>query len=422
MSGAGSNPKIRQIAIVLTSVDGQTARKIVAALPQDIGKKIRQLIGNLGIVSQAERDEAFAALKPIFKVNFGDRTSTNYERPTQDSASRIRSVSPAEELLRQTSSEIDRADFATDGQPLSSTESFRSLHSSNGQATTSSEPSTAIDWSCATCAEWAQVMQNERPLIIATLLTQAPQYIASDILQELPSPIALQALAAMPKIGATAADVFTEINNLLQNKLREFRHQSLTNQWGRLKAKSIFESLPLEMRTQWSKELRQLDPSLASELGLDQEKESQVKGPKLLVITPEPTDNLQPVPEQGELPSKTSPIHLSSQTFDAQAKAFQAFDAEDFNALIHLSLDDLAKVVRASDPQIIMTAMCGASKKWIARFEKLMHPKDVRRLHQRLQSTTNVTISQIDRAQSTMVQTASALGILVPNHEQLAAA
>ena len=383
MTAAESPNKIRQIAIVLTSVDATTSRRILSSLPSEMARSIRRLIGNLGTVSPQEYDAACKALQPIFGIT-----------PKQKSVAHQNN--PAAQILSSHQDSFDRSDisFASSMQSASDESLHKSIYDIGHEP---SATQTALPLIDATPAEWAQILASERPIIIAAVIAQAPQKFASEILQRLPGTTAIETLSAMPKIGTTSTEVLEEISGQLKDRLKQYRQQKLSQQWGLLKAKSIFESLPAEMQSQWVTQVQTEDPTLALELA------SLVK-----VVAPE----LKPV--EKEYVRELKSVELGHTT--------HAYDVEDFDSLQHLSLSNLAEVIRASEPETILIALAGASKRWLARFEKLMHPGQLARLHERLKSQPIYSLNAIDEAQSQIVAIAAKLGHFQIDPSELLAA
>ncbi len=430
MAKAESQNKIRQIAIVLTSVDAKTARQILSSLPPDIAKPIRSLIGRLGSVTPHERDEAFAALTPILKLSSNKPATKPRDSGSKPPAPSY--ASPAEMLLAQSASTIDRADI-TYSMPVgvSGAETASpQISDLNGQH---SPPSADIAWFDATTSEWAQLLKSERPIIIASIVAQAPKMLASEILQELPGRIAVETLAEMPKIGSTSPEVLEEICSQLNGRLREFRNQSLTNQWGLQKARGIFESLPEAMRSQWALQMESIDPNVAREFAQFADVAKRESGPEVSagisatydVLASSAKSQLAPelkIAEQTRNSSPDNPDKSVSDDSVASSSNTVAYDAEDFDSLMHLPLSDLAKIIRECDPETVLAALSGASRRFLARFEKMIHPREVNRLRERIKSNTRLSMREIDAAQAAVVATAAKLGLFSIASSELMAA
>ncbi len=75
MPAAKVDSKIRQVAILLSSVDTNSARQLLGQLPTDQARQVRNAMVNLGKVTPEERRQALALFQqmnlPTVKVNRG---------------------------------------------------------------------------------------------------------------------------------------------------------------------------------------------------------------------------------------------------------------------------------------------------------------------------------------------------------------
>lgn len=416
MAAAGSQHKIRQLAIVLSNIDGPAASRILASMPPQMTIAIRQQIQKLGAVSAVERDAAFEVLRPI--LNSASVVQNN-RQPVREHFNA--NQSPAEQLLAGGFQQQDYADIAHVQIASDSYEQQQAV-------TKKSAPSElAINWNDATGKLWAELLQTERPILIATVVAHAPEDLACEILQELPSKVALDTLASMPKIGSTELAILTEIAGQLNERLQSLGQRSTTGGWGLQRAKGIVETLPPSIRQQWVKQLEHIDESVAREL---------------TVLTPTDATDASFASIQagkGDQASASAPhLKIAEHTLAADsmpetysmggsagvedtADNVVAFDAEDFESLLKLSRSNLAKIIRRCDPEVVLVALSGASRKWVARFESLVHPKAHDRLRQRLKTLATTPLKQVDEAQASVVAVAVELKLIEAPRDILAA-
>ncbi len=426
MANAESDKKIRQLAIVLSSLERAAAQRVLSSLPANTATRIRQTIGRLGRVTQAERDHAFEALRPILQLSGMDsvRSTAN---PTSPKRSDTVEQSPAEQILAEGYEEQDFAEFKHSG-----TTSTYSQASTKPDVSTSLEASKKTDslvaWYDADSKTWAELLEVERPILIATVLAHAPGKLASEILQELPSKVAVNTLAAMPMIGHTELEIYKEIANQLNERLANSLDRSPAGGWGLNRAKTIFESLPASMRKQWVSQLREIDNTLAAEFSdaalEDIETEPTVAPNETISSTSvvaSPTSPRDQIKIAEHTIEESSTYGFKQSTGDAQANLV-AYDAEDFESLLQLSKPNLARVIRTCDPETVLLALAGATRNWMNKFEKLIDAREVPRLRARLQEYEDRSLAEIDQAQASIVQAAADLGLFTISGSDLIAA
>ena len=404
------NPKVRSLAVVLSSCDAATRGRLLEALPAATAGAVRAAIGRLGTVSPAERQAAFDSLRPLLQPPASPSQAHPSVMQGRDRGlPRGRTAAeenPAVQLLGGAAADVAE---------------FHSYAASPWTAQqTEAEPAAPTawagdpEWSEASPAEWAEAMRDERPIVVAAVLTQAPQTLAAEVLQHLPAAVAVEALAAMPKIGHTAGEVFDEVREQLRQRLRQLRSQSMIDRWGLRKARDIFDSLPEDMRRQWAEQMGEVDPDAARHFAHAHPTAAAEAGSThapahLRVVHSDP----EPPPPAEQRPAAGPELGFVPEP---------AFDPADFDALQHLPLSDLARVVSAADPETVLAALAGASRNWVARFERLIHPREVGRLRERLRAQSRRTLAESDAAQAEIVSLARRLGFVQLEPDELLAA
>lgn len=410
MAAAGSQHKIRQLAIVLSNLDGPASTRILASLPPQMTIAIRQQIQTLGAVSAGEREAAFDVLRPILKA-----ASVSAPKPQPPRSVVHDERSPAEQLL---AGGFQQQDYADIGYAAKS-------HETHTQANTASRSSTAtelaINWNDATGKLWAELLQTERPILIATVVAHAPEHLACEILQELPSSVALETLASMPKIGTTELTILTEIAGQLNARLQSLGQRSTSGGWGLQRAKGIVETLPSNVRQQWVKQLESIDEGVARELTVISQ--SDVADATLAASSGTLQLNIAEHTRIDAAMSDTYSLNTNSDSGHAGGNPAEiiAYDAEDFEGLLKLSRSDLARVMRRCSPDIVLIALSGASRKWVTRFESLIHPKAHERLRQRLKALGTTPLKQVDQAQASIVAVAVEMRLVEAPRDVIAA-
>jgi len=120
-----------------------------------------------------------------------------------------------------------------------------------------------------------------------------------------------------------------------------------------------------------------------------------------LAVTPVPVKS-STEDKQATAPKSTAPKSIAA---DRETQASQ----QAIEDLLQLSDKDFVAVLHACQPQTVLLAISGASKAFATRVERLVPPKDVKRLRDRLHSLGPLQLRDIDEAQTCIVETAMQL-------------
>lgn len=410
MSQSEALDRIRQVAIVLTSVDASTARRILGQLPATQGRMVRQKMANLGTVSSAERQAAMHSFMLLTQSK--PREKTNPDTSLK---------SPAEALLSTTDSTIDRVEISEDAiavaesLPTNNVERtpFNDFQPLNGSSPNPFQPpawnSTWQQWSGG---DLARMLINERPNVIAALILQCPNELAASILEALPSQTACDVLAALPQLASTDPYLLQEIYDVLHTRLIDFQRQSSPSNAGLTKLQAIMANLSNEHQNRIRNDLRQSQPMLAHSLGLDL-KPGQAKASGAIKVE----ENVAAVPSQAM--NDPAPTEVSREEVDDFVVPFSTTHTNNplssevselgFENLNQFSAEELAIVLRSLDPNTILLAVSGASSIMRTRIESLIAPNEVSRLRKKLRSLRRVASSEKTAAQQKIVQMANQL-------------
>ncbi len=409
MNKSESNGRIRQVAILLSSVDAATARNLLGQLPTAQARLVRQQLATLQNVTPVERESSLKMLAQL-KSRMG---TANVPKPSARPVSPAAlEASPAEALLSNVSTSIDRVEFTqasiSSDEPVSDHSNFMPIQRQSEYPFQS--PSWTPTWQQWSGEELARLLTNERPTLIAAVLVQAPTELGSVILESLPSEMATLVLAALPQLHTTDPSVLQEIYSQLHQKLADFQRQSNPANAGLTKLQAILSSVSPYSRKRLEQRLTQADPLLAHSLGVK----------PVVAIEKPPVSNSEPIDarshnkpmekefvrDKESLPSSI-PFPSTLSTIDSPATDFAQFDS--FESLISLSSEDLAIVLRSVDPNTVLLAVSGASRTIQNRVETLVDPKEVKRLQERLRTLKSVHLREKLAAQDKIVRSAHAL-------------
>lgn len=413
MSQSDVVDRIRQVAIVLTSVDAATARKLLGQLPEAQARQVRQRMANLGSVSPAERE---AAMQAFAKLN---RAMNKSAVPTASSTSAARS--PAEAILSSVPETIDRFEpsntnsigsFDHSSSPSQPHDGFTPVQS---QQQNPFSPHWSPTWQQWSGEDLARMLTNERPNVIAALVLQCPTELGSGIVQALPAPLAASVLAALPQLHTTDPFVLQEIYDQLHTKLIDFQRQTSPANAGMTKLQALMTQLNGDKKEHIQATLARTEPMLAHSLGLSIE--------KLAAAAPEPprpaaelsaTSSPAAAPAGNALPAADSDDDVAEMIVpfvarESTTELDETIGEPDFEELANFSQEDLAIVLRSLDPQTILLATAAAGPVMRSRVESLIDAKEVVRLRKRLHALRRVSNVEKAAAQQKIARTAGIL-------------
>ncbi len=420
MNKSESSGRIRQVAILLSSVDATTARNLLGQLPASQARLVRQQLATLQNVTPAEREASLRMLAQL-KNRVGSATTS---KPTTRSASPGRAeASPAEALLSHVSTSIDRVEF-TSLQPKfddrssygsSTMEPQTSFHLPGNDSEFSpihgqseypfQTPSWTPTWQQWSGAELARLLSNERPTLIAAVLLQAPTELSSVILESFPIPMATSVLAALPQLHTTDPSVLQEIYSELRQRLADFQRQSSPDNAGLVKLQAILAVVSTESRKTFEQGLARSEPLLAHSLGMSPLVAIDRPGaPNSMVVETRATEKNGDQTRGNNASPTVVPFPKTDFAADVPILDFLEFDS--FECLISLSLDDFAIVLRSVDPNTVLLAASGASRTIQSRIEELVDPNEVKRLRERLKGLRSVSLREKQMAQDKIVKSA----------------
>jgi len=459
MSSA-SDQRIRHVAIVLQSLDAATSRGLLGQLPPAQSKLVRQAMVRLGTVTPQERESAFQSVQGLLSAaNIKPETS-----PQNPQAN----LSPAAALLASQQAAIaDQVYFSPEAIEHGSFEPNQLNVGLNAQNFASGG-----NWRHMPAEALSEILQGERPIVIATVMNQVSVERATAIAQSLPMQVAAATLAALPHLHMTDAAVLDDIQLELERKIGQYQTPKQASTEGLAKLQAILASMPNGDQENWTRAVAQSNPMLAAKMGwsfLDQlQKPASVK-PNVVseyskamqptaarmgdsayqqpvsavvsspVVTlsqdpPKPYNTTRsgnnddifdesmilPFAQNSQRTSKATESNSSNSTklADAETKqvtATASSPTDDANRqkamedLLKLSDKDFVAVLHACQPQNVLLALSGATKAFLTRVERLMPTKDVKRLRERLNGLGPIQLRDVDAAQVLISETATKL-------------
>ncbi len=426
LMSSASDQRIRHVAIVLQSLDAATSRGLLGQLPPTQSKLVRQAMVHLGTVTPQERAAAFQSMQGLLNAA---NTRSGLDRPVSKE-----SLSPAAALLASQQNPMhDQVDLSPEAI------SQNRLQDQNEHDWQSGIPDFATtqtggSWQYMPAEALADILQGERPIVIATVINQVSVERATAIAQALPIQVAAATLAALPHLHLTDAAILRDIQLELERKIGLYHAPKQANAEGLTKLQAIVAHLPVTEREHWTKAIAQSNPVLAAKLGWRLDSRSlpthSVRPPSTVVI---PQDGGPPsaptfqVDTSGNAkqddvfedsillpfskPSKE--LANSDATESKQSVAPKPIQSEPrkqpLEDLLQFSDKDFVAVLHACQPQTVLLALSGASKAFVARVERLVPAKDVKRLRERLNSLGKIQLREVDSAQMEIAEVAMKL-------------
>ena len=436
----GSDQRIRHVAIVLQSLDAATSRGLLAQFPAAQAKQIRHAMVNLGSVSPQERSQAFQSMQGLLGSSASSPNSSN--RPDNGS--------PASALLASHSSVVpDRVEWSDEGRQNSATAPGSAGHANAGMhpgGFPSQEMLAVLNngrnhtWQHIPIETFADILHNERPIVIATVINHLSVERATSVVQLLPIEVAGATLAALPHLHMTDAAILKDIEQEIERKIGHHQPQMQASSEGLSRLQAILAGMTESQKNICLNAVAQSNPLLGSRLGFSPSHFSS----QVLPLPPLPTDAANPPQELSGLTAKSSsyddvfedpillPIAGKSKTIaneDTNAIPFReskeprndtgahrlstsspkTSEGPSLDTLATLSDRDFVTVLHACDPQMVLLAISGASKPLVSRVERLIPSKDIKRLRSRLANLGPIQLRDIDRAQRTILETAESL-------------
>lgn len=395
MASERENGGIRQAAILMASVDSQTARQLLQQMPPATAKAVRRAMVDLGRIDAEEQRAVLAAFKS--KVQPAKATmASGYSQATMNS-SNLRQDSKG--ALNQVSTQSPLMGLP----PLVSSAGI----SSAGTANTSQFPIPfqGSYWEQYSADQIIEVVTAERPTVIAVVLTQLQPVIANQVLGKLPNELRKEVLVQLSRLQQVDAEIIQEITEQLQQKLALTRPIPYVDQELSMnRLKSILEAGDEQMKMELCQAIQESneltgpirywvrEQLTASSKALSPESEARVGGQSV---------------EKGIVDSSAQPAmsQIEGELFDT------AHSYVDFEDLKWIGLNQLALVLQNCDPKAMLVALTTADDELLNRIAMLFSKRDWKRLNERLRELGPV--DDEDRLAARMIVAETAQRLLI---------
>ena len=432
--------RLRQIAVLVASVDTAAARQVLMQLPTEIAKRVRAMAADIGPIPPEER----RALLVEFQKSQAQLRSKG-SAATDGSA-----MQPAEV---QPSTAQAFADFASN-------------HSQSATPVQLQGPA----WTRLGVEALVKLVKSERPTVISVVLQQLPAAQAAAVLQRLSRSTAKNVLHTLGNMQEIDEEARRTIDEHLSEKLRDYHHKMESELEQSRRMNELLSAAPPELRQQWASWMQPdvfLEPSdadagfaasatasaidsldrlyqsayptepvvvpLNDSISVRNDREeltraaSQSGSVNYGITSADSTANGSSVsnPAGKSLHEKlatnlnkgqedTASMHSSQEGSAARTVRLAAETAvmtpaerkylqQRMDGLLKMHPEDLAQLLSTLDSSTILLALAGASPKFMKRFNQMLEPEDAIALGERIKRVGSVTLREIDRAQQKLV-------------------
>jgi flagellar motor switch protein FliG len=444
MTTATAQDRLRQIAILVSSVDATAARQILLHLPTDKARRVRELAGQLGQVRPEERRRILAEFqRSAAAIPPHERRVS--ERPTSE---RPNSERPAAAAFSQP------REYA--GEPGAS-----SLGEPSSPAELSDDRPNHPTWTRLSPTALVRFVRHERPAVTAVVISQLAPAVAVEVLQHLPTETSREVLLRLSRLREIDPEAMQAIDEHLAQRLGEYQHTIESDLENTRRIQALLAAAPSEVRQHWKAILAnedhvrsplsawpetgahppveplQLNPlqegtvqrgdqSAAAaaaaaaaapvtdvlDIPLVRPTEGVTRAePATPSTTPRRPANRESTPESnlasnGERSADILPFPQTAP--DKQSAAIdRSLMQIEFEQILHLPSWMLAELLSNTDSQVVLLALAGATPQFMKRFMNMLDRRDARALQNRLQQIGAIRLRDVDDAQRQIVENAA---------------
>ena len=415
---------IRQAAILLASVDSQTARQLLQQMPTATAKAVRKAMVDLGRVDPEEQRAVLTA--------FHSRVQKQ-KSPASSHSSSGNSTPGVNTPRRDDSSPLSppNAPFGSTGQ-FSPGAPFQNANNSFVPA--GSSAGMPDYWDRYSAEQIIEVVQAERPTVIAVVLTQLRPISANQVLSRLPAELRKDVLVQLSKLQQIEFEIIEEIKEQLAQKLALTRPIAHTNHdMGISRLKSILEAGDEQAKLELCQAIRdsgEVNGPLkywineqigdAQQASMEKDRQARKRESTAASLAPSTGTNTAPVAgspaatetSNAKSSGQASPNAVPGNVAGPNGTVFDtAHSYVDFDDLKWIGLNQLAMILQTCDPRALLVALSTADEELLARVAMLFSNKDWKRLKDRLQNLGRV--DDEDRLAARMIVAETAQQLLI---------
>lgn len=225
-----SHARLRQIAILVSCVDASTARQLLLHLPTEKAKQVRKLASQLGEISAEEKRKILS----------------DFQRTAANASAASRSTTSGMQQPAAVDSNAGRPPAQNTGPQLES-----GGVASYEQDTLPEDDSSGPPWTKLSVDALLKFLREERPAIIAVVISQLDPARAVGVLQELPGVVNHEVLTRMSRLGEVDVEAMEAIDAHLSERLTEYQKTAQSEGQNRRRIEALLSAAPVALREQW---------------------------------------------------------------------------------------------------------------------------------------------------------------------------
>lgn len=394
-----ADQRVRQVAIVLQSLDASTAKSLLGQLPPDMARLVKQAMTKLGTVSASERSQAMSDLQGLLQAL--PSTASKQGSSRRESAS----DSPAAALLAESDSP-DQFEWSSGG-PNERGESVGAGNVSNSRVIESELP--WLGWEPSALATF---LANERPTVIATVLNQLSPERAKSLLDHLPVETAGATLAAIPSLFLIDPSILTDILIEVEKRLpRQQPTPTTATVAGIAKLAAIVEQFQGNQKQAWLKAIAAQNPDVAMQLGWSENGHTTLDSGAVDTTAKNEPNEIFEAPRILSIESHrkhTNERAISANTEPDYAPALIP-PSRSFDDLLCFQDGDLVTLLHSCDRRDVLRALRISSPEMMKRIERLVPKQDIKKFRAFLRKMKVDDETEWTRSQETILEQAERL-------------
>jgi len=441
--------RVRQIAILVSSVDAAAARQLLMHMPTELAKEVRAMAHKLGPVSVAEKRAILAEFQKsagegsVQRANTADLQATTANSSGQpaghlrpghlrpgDSTRGFDSASYPSELERQAAADAVVAQNVSEA-------SFAG--SSNPASQSSAANDAAPAWTRLSTEALVRFVAGERTAVIAVVVSQLLPHKAVEVLRQLPRETNRAVLQRLSQLQDIDPNAMSAIDEHLAERLSDYQHRIESEHENTRRLNALLQAAPPELQAEWSELLRDASqPQPASTPPASTSNSTLAPLPNALARSTQATiaelygdsglttlDSVpafatqSATPSQAQEPRKGAAAvvderpdilpfsNAQSTSTTSPSSTFNPTRHVHFDQLLELSAQNLAALLSSVDSQTVLLALAGSTPDFMSRFVRMLKPADAKALTKRLESMGSINLRDVDEAQHRIVECGS---------------
>lgn len=412
---------LREIAVFIASLDPASQTRMLKQLPDDQARAVQTAMRQLGGIAPEEKRRALEQFRTRAQASEAKKADPKHSavrngahRPGNGLQPPIVHSEHPQDLL-DLSSQAHAAVYSS-AEFSSPKPDDANLSSADEVAAETMNP-----WQSLSPESLQSILLGERDIVVALVLSQIPEPNAKRLIRILPQAQAEQALAQLAELDHVDAEILRDVQAFLEQKIQDF---TIAEQSKKANVERR-DRLLSELAHATDRQQSQLEPPVneINESMLNQE------GETYSIPFPVHERRAQVAATKGRKTSGISePLSVDDRAVDAAERPSNSNTVEaspdkpsmPFEELEKLSPDDFQTVLRSLPPQRVLLALYGMPKSTYAALRALVHPRDAKRLDEKLLELENVSLREIDAALASLCENAAKLleegriGSLIP--------